>query len=121
VEATGHPAAVAPSIALARMRGEVALLGSTRGKVELDVYNQIHRLGRTVRGAHMMVLPLTKDGSGLPDQTSLIREMLHLIERRALRVEPLLTEAMPAPSLQQAYERLNDQPDTYASIILDWT
>jgi len=120
VEATGHPAAAAPAIALARRRGEVAFLGSTRGKVELDVYSLIHKPGRILRGAHMMTLPPTKDGSGLPDQASLIREMLHWIERRALLVEPLLTETMPADALQQAYERLDAQPETYASIVLDW-
>lgn len=121
VEATGHPAVVAPSLQLTRPKGEAMLLGSTRGKVELDVYNLIHRPGIVVRGAHMVTLPLDNDGSGLPSRRFLIREMLGHIAAGRLEIAPLLTEVIEPRQLQSAYERLNNQPQSTFSIVLDWT
>ena len=121
VEATGHPAVIGPALDLSLRLGEIVLLGSSRGTSEIDTYNQIHRHGRVVRGGHMMTLPVKPDGSGLPDQDSLVREFLGHTARGALAIEPLLSEVMPANELKQAYDNLNEKPGAYFSILLDWT
>ncbi len=52
VEATGVPDLVASALEYVNPQGEVVLLGSTRGKVELDVYKMVHRKATMLLGAH---------------------------------------------------------------------
>lgn len=45
IEATGNPAVINHALQAARKLGRVVLLGSPRGRVEIDPYTDIHRKG----------------------------------------------------------------------------
>src|SRR5439155_297343 len=57
IEATGNPAAVNESFALAGDGARVVLLASTRGLTEANFYRDVHRKGLTVLGAHASARP----------------------------------------------------------------
>lgn len=115
VEATGSPALVNPALRLVAHRGQVILLGSTRGKVEVDVYKHIHSKGIFVAGAHEGL-----QGPHVPTRSAMVRYVLDLIERGALRVEPLLTHVLPAEQAKQGYELLIHQQQEALGVVLDW-
>ena len=52
IEATGHPAVINDALRAVGRMGRVVLLGSPRGRVEIDPYTDIHSKGVTVIGAH---------------------------------------------------------------------
>src|SRR5439155_14039658 len=57
IEATGTPSVVPDALRVAGEMARVVLLGSPRGRVEIDPYTDIHRKGVSVIGAHMRVAP----------------------------------------------------------------
>lgn len=116
VEATGVPALVSQALDLVRPMGQVALLGSTRGTVELDVYRQIHRSGVKVVGAHEGL----QKRPGFPTRRSATRHALSLMERGTIVAEPLLTHLYPPERAQEAYEMLLERKQACLGILFDW-
>lgn len=122
VEATGSPQAVAPALSMAREKGEVILLGSTRGLVELDVYNHIHRRGVTLKGAHGRLVPhRSQDGS--VDQLAVDKQMLQWLREGRLRVEHLVTKQVRPiqDEIETAYQSLLHAKESTMAILIDWT
>jgi 2-desacetyl-2-hydroxyethyl bacteriochlorophyllide A dehydrogenase len=117
IEATGHPLAVETALRMAATGGEVILLGSTRGRVELDLYTLVHVPGITIRGAHERVIGIFGGGGR---QRELLAENLQAIASGALKVAPLLSHEMDYREIGAAYHRLCDQPAETLSIVLDW-
>jgi L-iditol 2-dehydrogenase len=117
VEATGHPQAVTTGLQMTAPLGEMILLGSTRGKIELDVYSLIHAPAVTVRGAHEKVC---KMAGGPTRPRELLQEHLNHIAAGRLVIKPLLTEVVNFKQLGDAYHRLSKhQADTIA-LELEW-
>ena len=107
VEATGSPKLVPPALAMAQEKGEVILLGSTRGTVELDVYNLIHRRGVSLKGAHGRLVP-RHSTEGQVDLVAVDRQMAQLLDEGRLHVDHLVTEIVrPEESeVRRAYQAL---------------
>lgn len=118
IEATGNPALVTPALQMVRPRGQVILLGSSRGTAQIDVYTLIHRPGVVVRGAHETVLPLIAQ-EGL-DRRAVLAQMLDWIAQGHLIVEPLHTHTVHPQELAQAYHRLNTDKDHALGVLVDW-
>jgi 2-desacetyl-2-hydroxyethyl bacteriochlorophyllide A dehydrogenase len=117
VEATGHPQAVPTALQLTAPFGEMILLGSTRGKVELDLYDLVHSPAITVRGAHERVC---RKQDGENQQRGLLRKYLDDIANGRLIVKPLLTGVVDFKDIGEAYHRLVDRPGDTLSLILEW-
>jgi 2-desacetyl-2-hydroxyethyl bacteriochlorophyllide A dehydrogenase len=117
VEATGHPLAVATALQMTARGGEMILLGSTRGKVEIDVYKLIHSPGVTVRGAHENVLSLF--GGNERPRELLARNLKEIVAGR-LVIEPLLSQVIDYRDLGAGYRRLCDNPADVLSIVVEW-
>ncbi|MBI1294595.1 zinc-binding dehydrogenase [bacterium] len=118
IEATGNPALVTPALQMVRPRGQVILLGSSRGAAEIDVYTLIHRPGVIVRGAHETVLPLIAE-DGL-DRRTVLTQMLDWIAQGHLIIEPLHTHTSLPQELTQAYHVLNTDKDHALGVLVDW-
>lgn len=118
IEATGNPALVTPALQMVRPRGQVILLGSSRGTAEVDVYTLIHRPGVVVRGAHETVLPLIAE-DGL-DRRTVLAQMLDWIAEGHLIIEPLHTHTSLPQEVAQAYHVLNTDKDHALGVLVDW-
>lgn len=122
VEATGSPSLVETALAMAREKGEVILLGSTRGRAEVDVYNHIHRRGVTLKGAHGRLVPRHAP-PGEIDQVDVDKRMLQWLHEGRLQVEHLVTEMVrpEQAEVQRAYESLHNAKDKVMAILIEWT
>ena len=121
VEASGSPDAVPLALRLARPRGQVILLGSTRGTVkDLDIYSLVHRPGIVVKGAHSTVFPQFSKEEGVYSRYEGVVQMLELISQSSLRVDPLVTDVVPPKEIGQAYDSLLRQEQDHLGILLDW-
>ena len=117
VEATGIPGLVNEALNLVRPGGEVVFLGSTRGKVEIDVYKHIHRKGVNLRGAHAALQ------AGLPPfwpDPKAHRWCVAQLAARKVKVGPLLTHEIGPKDLLPAYDGLLNDPDHYQGVVVRW-
>lgn len=112
VEATGVPVVVKEALSEVAPFGQVILLGSTRGTVELNVYKQIHRKAVLLSGAHETILG--------KEVRRVLEDSLDRLHKGSLRVGPLITHVISPAELPGIYPRLKEEPDTYLGVFVDW-
>ncbi|WP_066253246.1 zinc-binding dehydrogenase [Neobacillus drentensis] len=117
IEATGSPKLVIPALELVRPLGQVIALGSTRGNVDLNVYEYIHSKGVNFTGAHERL----QDQNGFPSRAKLSKYALKLIQLGALKIDPLITHTLPNNEAKHGYEMLQNQRDEALGVLLDWS
>lgn len=116
VEATGIPEMVNEALEMAKPLGQVVLLGSPRGPVQIKTYEHIHSKGVSLIGAHEKLQWL----HGFAERNRIIRCVLQWIAGKQLHVEPLITHILPASDAQSAYERLIHEMDNTLGVLFDW-
>ncbi len=119
VEATGNPDLIGAALRAVRPRGEVILLGSPRGQATIDVYDDIHRNGAILKGAHVGLLPRVST-EGKLDRQTVIQQMLELIRQRHLVVEPLISEIIQPSDIDRGYRVLLEEKDRTLSVLIQW-
>jgi 2-desacetyl-2-hydroxyethyl bacteriochlorophyllide A dehydrogenase len=120
VEATGSPAVVPLALQVVAKGGRVVLLGSTRGRVELDLYSQIHRKGVKLIGAHESVQDLDLVPASWPKARNL--EMLAgLLASGELRASGLITHTIAPDNALDIYDTLAARPEHYLGVVIDWS
>ncbi|HWP67841.1 MAG TPA: zinc-binding dehydrogenase [Rectinemataceae bacterium] len=119
IEATGIPSLVIDSLLAVNRLGEVVLLGSSRGKVELDVYKLIHRKATSLVGAHEGRYP-QKAGPGKPSQEMFARDALDQIDSGALIVEPFLTDRIVPEGIPAMYDTLLKDGAHHVGVVVEW-
>ncbi|HCS37101.1 MAG TPA: hypothetical protein DIW48_10575 [Sphaerochaeta sp.] len=117
VEATGLPTLVTQALQLVNTGGEVILLGSTRGLVELDVYKLIHRKSVSLVGAHESRYPLF---GGQPSRQSFGRRVIEALANRQLKVGYLVTDHITPLEAGKAYRWLLEDKDRHLGIVIHW-
>ncbi|MEW5956186.1 MAG: zinc-binding dehydrogenase [Chloroflexota bacterium] len=119
IEATGSPAVVPLCLELVGRGGRVVLLGSTRGRVEIDAYSHIHRKGVRVIGAHESAQTL----DSAPQRWSRARNLQLLAELFAagkLSGQGLISHTITPAEALSIYETLAQNPQAYLGILIDW-
>jgi 2-desacetyl-2-hydroxyethyl bacteriochlorophyllide A dehydrogenase len=117
VEATGVPAMVQMALKVVNEHGEVLLLGSTRGKVELDVYKLIHRKFSTLSGVHENRYPKFGEGDS---QYAFGSKVIEGLMQNTLRVDGFITDHIRPDQIGQAYHWLLDDKDNHLGIVIHW-
>ncbi len=120
VEATGSPAVAALCLELVGTSGRVVLLGSTRGKLELDVYSLIHRKGVQVIGAHETV----QDSDLTPHvrwtKSRNLQLLADLFATGKLSDRGLISHRITPGQTLGIYPELAANPQNYLGVIIDW-
>ncbi|NLA57434.1 MAG: zinc-binding alcohol dehydrogenase [Firmicutes bacterium] len=120
IEATGIPGLVNQALGLVNNLGQVIMLGSTRGLVNIDVYTHIHRKGLVVRGAHANLMSSPR-ATGEADGTGkYLRKMINLIHNDSLKVKSLITHRITPDEAVDAYNWLLEKPSTALGVVIDW-
>ncbi len=113
VEATGSPAVVNAALRRLNRRGQLILLGSTRGTVDINLYKHVHRNLVTISGAHETI------------QGDKVREILsQSIDRLSgskLIVKPLITHRIAPEQIAATYEQLLQNPGEYTGVLVHWS
>ncbi len=117
VEATGVPSLINDALNLVNLRGEVILLGSTRGLVSINPYKDIHRKFINLIGAHEN--RFEKFG-GVNTQQYFGNEVLNYIENGKLHVGLFITDHIRVDNIEKAYYSLLEDRDKHLAIVIDW-
>ncbi|MFM2092333.1 MAG: hypothetical protein RLZZ127_2822 [Planctomycetota bacterium] len=115
VEATGVPALAVDALRAVAAGGEVVLLGSPRGPVEIATYQLVHVKNVSLTGAHECAV-----AEGAPRQAA-IREALEDIAAGRIRVAPLVSHRLHPDRLAEAYDGCATAKDAWFGVVLDWT
>jgi threonine dehydrogenase-like Zn-dependent dehydrogenase len=121
IEATGSPQAFVPSLALARNRGRVVLLGSTRGLVaDFDPYADVHVRGLEVVGAHVSSTPTAGANHGPWTEAVNRTFLLSLMKHGELDVAPLVTHTIAPKEAPEAFAALAARSADHLGVVIDW-
>jgi 2-desacetyl-2-hydroxyethyl bacteriochlorophyllide A dehydrogenase len=120
VEATGAAPVVAQALELAARFGRVVLLGSPRGRVEIDPYHHIHSPGVTVIGAHTATTPGVETVASRWTTRANFELVIDLLAAGKLVVAPLVSHRLPASGAFDAYEAIVTRPEDHLGVLLDW-
>ncbi len=120
IEATGNPKAIAGLFRCVRRRGRVILLGSPRGKSEVDFHDEVHTFGLQIIGAHNSVHP----GTGTPyNEWTQARDgelFMDLLSAKQITVSDLISHRYPWREAPAAYEMLLTDRTRAMGVLLDW-
>jgi 2-desacetyl-2-hydroxyethyl bacteriochlorophyllide A dehydrogenase len=120
IEATGAPDVIVSALELAAEGGRVVLLGSPRGRVEIDPYTQIHRKGISVIGAHARMTPgvATRDNPFTAERNRQLA--LTLIADGSLDVRGLVSHHVRPEDAPATYRALADRAPGYMGVVIEW-
>lgn len=122
VEASGSAAALRLALELVAREGRVTLLGCTRvSDADIDFYQQIHRPGVSLIGAHTFVRPAQDSRPGYWTIGDDFQTLLAFLAAKRLRVEPLISEILPPAEAPAAYDRLATASPAPLGIVFDWS
>lgn len=120
IEATGAPSVISEALRIAGELARVVLLGSPRGRIEIDPYSDIHRKGVALIGAHSRVAPAIGTPYN-PFTTERNRELaLTLIADGSLPVEGLLSHHIVPEMALATYRALADHVPGYLGVVITW-
>lgn len=116
IEATGIPSILNTAFTVVNRRGQIILLGSPRGKAEIDIYNHIHRMGTNLLGAHEGL----QGFANIPDRLTSTLYVMELIKKKILKVRELHTHTIKPEDIKDAYELLLSKKEEALGILIDW-
>ena len=120
-EVTGNQKAIPRALRLLKRRGKLVILGSPRGKVEVDFHDEVHTLGLRIIGAHnSMHTPYETPYN----QWTLERDMelfLDLLRSGRITVKSLISHVFPWREAPKAYQMLLEDRTQTMGVLFDWT
>jgi len=120
IEATGNPEVMPTALDLAAEGGRVVLLGSLRGKIEIDAYSTIHRKGISLIGAHERLSahpPTFRDPWTRRRNVDLV---LALFADGSLKSDGLISHRIRPDEVQGTYEVLIERPGDFLGVLIEW-
>jgi 2-desacetyl-2-hydroxyethyl bacteriochlorophyllide A dehydrogenase len=120
IEATGNPAVINDALKAAALLGRVILLGSPRGRVEIDPYSDIHRKGVAVIGAHAGTAAAAANAYYRWTAAEHVRLCTELIRQGRLQTGGLVSHRVPADEALGVFAALAERPQDYLGVIIQW-
>lgn len=120
IEATGNPQVIPSLFRFVRRRGRVILLGSPRGKTEVDFHDEVHTLGLQVIGAHNSTHPVHETPYNVWTQARDGELFLDLLAEKQIVVSDLITHRYPWREAPAAYDMLLSDRTQAMGVLLDW-
>jgi threonine dehydrogenase-like Zn-dependent dehydrogenase len=120
IEATGNPEVIPMALDLAAEGGRVVLLGSLRGKIEMDAYSTVHRKGISLIGAHdrLSAHPYTVRDPWTRERN--LDLILALFADRSLKGDGLISHRVQPDDIQETYEMLIARPEGFLGVLIEW-
>lgn len=122
VEVTGVAAALQQALACVARQGRISLLGCTRvSDAKIDYYQQLHKPGVTLIGAHNDVRPQVDSYPGHWTRKDDHRAIIAFFAAGKLQARPVISETVSPASAPEVYARLCQMPNPPLGIVLDWS
>lgn len=121
VEVTGIAAALHQALGYAAWQGRISLLGCTRiPDVNIDFYQQVHRPGVTLIGAHTCNRPKFESRPGQWTEQDDYRAFLKFVAAGRLQVRPVISEIVSPADAPAVYTKLAEMKNPPLGIVFDW-
>ena len=121
VEVTGISAAMKQALECASWMGRISLLGCTRvSDCAVDYYQQVHRPGVKLIGAHNFVRPKVESYPHHWTHQDDCQAILDLIAAGRLQVAPIISRVVSPEDAPTVYNELCDDPAFPLGTVFDW-
>lgn len=121
VEVTGVSAAMKQALECASWMGRIALLGCTRiSDCPVDYYQQVHRPGVKLIGAHNFVRPKVESYPHHWTHQDDCNAILDLIAAGRIQVAPIISRVVSPEDAPAIYDQLCDNPHFPIGTVFDW-
>ena len=121
VEITGNPSAVKQTLKMMAPFGRVALVGCSRTPTtEIDFYNDVHRPGIQLIGAHNFVRPKEDSYPGYWTMKKDMALLMDLIKARRLNTHCLVTTVEKPQNAPSVYARFMKKDPIMLGAVFDW-
>ena len=122
VEVTGVSKAMLQALECASFMGRISLLGCTRiSDSAVDYYQQVHRPGVQLIGAHNFVRPKHDSYPGHWTHQDDCQAILSLMAAGKLPVDKILSRIVQPEECEAVYHELSDDPHFPLGTVFDWT
>lgn len=121
VEVTGVSAAMKQALECAAPMGKISLLGCTRvSDCAVDYYQQVHRPGVKLIGAHNFVRPKVESYPHHWTHQDDCKAILDLIAAKKVHVSPIVSRVVSPETAPETYDELCDNPAFPMGTVFDW-
>ena len=121
VEVTGVSAAMKQALECASWLGRISLLGCTRiSDCSVDYYQQVHRPGVKLIGAHNFVRPKHESYPHHWTHQDDCQAILSLIGAKRIEVAPIVSRVVSPEDAPEIYNQLCDDPKFPMGTVFDW-
>ncbi len=121
VEVTGVSAAMKQALECASWMGRISLLGCTRvSDCSVDYYQQVHRPGVKLIGAHNFVRPKVESYPHHWTHQDDCKAILDLIAAGRIQVAPIVSRVVSPEDAPEIYDQLCDDPAFPMGTVFDW-
>ena len=121
VEVTGVSAAMKQALECASWMGRISLLGCTRvSDCSVDYYQQVHRPGVKLIGAHNFVRPKIESYPHHWTHQDDCKAILDMIAAGRLQVAPIVSRVVSPEDCAEIFNQLCDDPHFPMGTVFDW-
>ena len=121
VEVTGVSAAMKQALECASWLGRISLLGCTRvSDCAVDYYQQVHRPGVKLIGAHNFVRPKVESYPHHWTHQDDCKAILDLLGAGRIQVAPIVSRVVSPTDAPEIYNQLCDDPRFPMGTVFDW-
>ena len=121
VEVTGVSAAMKQALECASYMGRISLLGCTRvSDCAVDYYQEVHRPGVKLIGAHNFVRPKVESYPHHWTHQDDCKAILDLISSGRLQVAPIVSRVVLPENAPEIYDQLCDDKNFPMGTVFDW-
>ena len=121
VEVTGVSAAMKQALACASYMGRISLLGCTRvSDASVDYYQQVHKPGVKLIGAHNFVRPKVESYPHHWTHHDDCRAILDLISAKKFEVMPMVSRVVKPEDASKVYTELCENKEFPMGTVFDW-
>ena len=121
VEVTGVSAAMKQALECASYMGRISLLGCTRvSDCSVDYYQQVHRPGVKLIGAHNFVRPKVESYPHHWTHQDDCKAILDLIGSGRIQVSPIVSRVVSPCDASEIFNQLCDDPKFPIGTVFDW-
>ena len=121
-EISGSPVAVKQAFGLMAPMGRIALVGCSRTPTpDVDFYNDVHKPGITIIGAHNFVRPSENSHAGYWTLRDDLKIILRLFSAGRLHAAPMIADILAPQQAPEAYQRLAVGEMNPPGILFDWS
>ncbi len=121
VEVTGVSAAMKQALECASWMGRISLLGCTRvSDCPVDYYQQVHRPGVKLIGAHNFVRPKVESYPHHWTHQDDCKAILDLIAAGRIQVKPIVSRVVKPETAPEIYTELCNDPNFPLGTVFDW-